>query len=1810
MQAVLYAAWLAICCALLSSSAVAPAVASAMDEGCHGYTGSTCDECRDGRVSPCPSACNTNYCRHTCDSDCIIASSRSRRAEPQACVCVATHCHQSCDDSCDDSCSCTGFACTCTAACDAGCDENCDLCTWMAGRACKGPPPCVCETDQPTLWPTYGPSASPSRYPTTAPSHSPSAAPSHSPSAAPSHSPSVAPSIRPSAHPSITEPTTAPSSNPSTAPSRSPSVVPSNHPSAAPSSAPTMPPSGRPSAAPSSSPSVGPSPSSPTAAPSRGPSAAPSGSPSVAPSSSPSVTPSRSPVVSPSHSPSVPPSRSPSAAPSWSSPSHGPSAAPSSGPSNSPSGAPSTAPSKRSPSSAPSSKPSTAPSTSPSIPPSSSPSATQGGSSPSTAPSSPSVAPSRSPSAAPGSSPATSPSSNPSVAPSSIPLIPPMSNPSWDHPSTAPTWLPTRVPTEARTSAPAGSTQKPTKQPTVSRPPTLVPTHSPTSFPTPVPTASPLQSQTGAPIANTLAPTEVASVRFTSQDGTNWDCRTANSASNKHVLADADRCRQSEVYINPCSLQNPCRNGTCTASTCRDDGSGYAQCSYRTLEDGTSCSLGANHAGKCQAGRCSTLPSDCGSDCDKIRKDRGWHPQCIAEEGCHWQNQGRCIVHAANPNRPCTNGTFQGFCTNGVCARPEPCDRVNCAVLNSQCATGKCVVESATAGNVTLRKGRCVANATHEGAACGIQIPEAGKALITSRCQSARCMWPVKLCMGKLVFHWTNSPAQERKGLGDDALFMITASAESANRLSGTNQDPPGTVNLTLLQTKSDGTELEPRGYTINFTEPQRFPKNYSLWTATRSDSGCNPITWKVEYTWTCSMEGNVVTAHSPWLLAHEQDDPSKTKQGANLEQMFPFDNGNLSGHQVQCIRITPTRARGACRTSRCGELELSILPGTAQVVQVSLFFSVIVLFVVLFAVETVRFRRFYLSLKAVGYAPLTAKRKHVQAGTCARLCPSDAAGQGAGAAGEQLQPEEVLFEECMKLFRPLVKMWNESPYQDLLKEMEARLVVPDGVDKLDRLAAMLEQPWAQRPQAKDQPTQALSLRFFTQEPADIDREMLFGEVPLAKSSSFGHGWPMYSYGATQAQSKDAKPGKAELEEQAYKRYKEKFGGQRNANHYFDPCRLSREWVQSRLFDTAQGLSEKWIKHVGVLLLQSSNVVRHDTGTGLTHVYVRMINKLSRNDRKKYERCEPGDWMALPQASSFSKRPKGLARFLGDYPTNSVMLRVFTEDSVGANLRELTMYPEEREVLLPMFGMMEVRKVQKIRACWLWRYVEGLTCSQFLRTLFHRGGLLVIDLEWMSTLEQYDESVASQESRHPEVGPFLAKVRKDAESADRNLHQRCAAREPVLGGAPPAAATPPRSPPLSGSMGPSPADSPELTHSPLSTGPPRPVLCPQDYPSAEVSPQGAVSSALPRLGGGSPRSPPSEARPESTFKPDPAAETDRGAQEAAQVACTRRVSHGSIIVRPGVSSDCLIAAIDYSNVYASDSESAGGHVPQGEPAGDSVDGGSHEPLRGSRQSRSVTRSPSPSPTPNWAGSPVTDADSAPSGARSARKGAAGPAAAQEHQAHLQPMPPPGFPTRTPPFPPPPPPAGSPPRQQQQQPHEVSPVLLQAAQDAAYHSPLVRSPGSAGAVAQWTHPPPGETRVCPHCNARSAVGEAGGAPWRCPSCGDAGLQRQQSWTVEQAWPSEPQRHSPSAPPRERVSPRGRAEQQQQPQHGKKRSQSRSRSRRARGHGGGRRGTRRRAPDVDPMDAAGTDQGHSHTGAGAHAAAAPSGADELR
>eukprot|EP01062_Namystynia_karyoxenos_P083901 TRINITY_DN9759_c0_g1_i2.p1 TRINITY_DN9759_c0_g1~~TRINITY_DN9759_c0_g1_i2.p1 ORF type:complete len:1505 (+),score=206.73 TRINITY_DN9759_c0_g1_i2:66-4580(+) len=1091
-----------------------------------------------------------------------------------------------------------------------------------------------------------------------------------------------------------------------------------------PTEAPTTPPTAAPTAMPTGTGAPTPAPTAPTASPSWRPTQVPTTSP---PTASPTISPT-APTASPTRTPTRAPSRSPSEAPS-----QGPT-----------SGAPTAQPTKRP--LTPTGEPSGSPSGQPSSQPTAAPSTQEPTQQPSLAPTAPTTPPTAHPSAPPRTA---FPSGSPRTA----------------FPTDGPT--PSRAPT-------APPRPRPTRSPT---PP--VPTAGPSRSPRPRPSQSPARAPTAAPAPPSEPPTSRWNITDTGapscgvatappQTATTFGCsgtRCVPVVGGVYGAPDCGgQCRLPDVPTDLCT-QHHCAPRTCHRTRCVIGREGFASCSETILPDGASCRDGRGK-GHCRSGACEYLP--CSAHCAVERARLGWHAQCVSEK-CAADNQTECDVWAANNNNSCGHGRAQ-TCYGGRCVQDATCRTRGCDSRpppQGECMVGTCVESERGPG--------CLYEPVNESRHCDVYLPGAdGKGVIDQECRGGTCMWLVRFCVGHVRFwriggeevSWHRVSAV-RDGAGRDARRLVDPTpgsdvesevvalhptAAAVALLNNSGGGPPGTVDVTRLVAGSSQTA----DLIVMFEEPIDIAR-YAVVTGS---NGCplsrHPIAWTVDVAWFCKVGEDGQLYHTDWLRfdRRRSGEVMAPRPHAELGPFHPIEQASSYGPWLQCVRFRMERIRGACRAPECGWVE----EGNHDFVLLHEddFIGVLVVLLVLGSVVAAQnvylWYQHYFGVKSANPVPLTAK---------------------AGNIGGK-QARERLFEDCWRLFIPLKKMWEDSTFthQGLLAEMLYRLRVPedsrdDVADiKLERLRQMYQRKWSGLPRDRDPgPTMLLCLRLYTMEAPDIDREMDYPDVPKAKIKSDG---THEKYNGCEE----------DLQNKRWNEYKTKYSKEgedpkRNVSHYSEPCALSRKWASECLFKTYEGITDKWIKYCCAILLQSSAMTPMAEGHNETQYCARVFGELPNKVRAQFEQLRPGDWMALTAASSFAEGRKARACFMGDFAADAVMLLVATsarvdgrQVRVGAGLRGVSMYPEEHEVLFPMFGMMEVTKVRTVGSRGLSEYIQNPSFAQRRSALFR--GLLVIELDWKCSLEECCRDAPVGNTAEVCVN-FFDRIRRDAEASDARL---------------------------------------------------------------------------------------------------------------------------------------------------------------------------------------------------------------------------------------------------------------------------------------------------------------------------------------------------------------------------------------------------------------------------------------------------------
>eukprot|EP01062_Namystynia_karyoxenos_P080883 TRINITY_DN878_c0_g1_i2.p1 TRINITY_DN878_c0_g1~~TRINITY_DN878_c0_g1_i2.p1 ORF type:complete len:1222 (+),score=103.30 TRINITY_DN878_c0_g1_i2:1752-5417(+) len=588
----------------------------------------------------------------------------------------------------------------------------------------------------------------------------------------------------------------------------------------------------------------------------------------------------------------------------------------------------------------------------------------------------------------------------------------------------------------------------------------------------------------------------------------------------------------------------------------------------------------------------------------------------------------------------------------------------------------------------------------------------------------------------------------------DNRVAVVTA-ADVAKLLQDDNDtSKSGDKPLHLDRLTSSGENAGSGGQLIyRFHEMQKVVK-YAL--VTGPTAAQDPISWVVDACKDCQTDGNSstsgVTCPSGWKLVHRSENDTKgldDRRWNTSYHQLSFPVPKYSQRKYHCYRFKPNKLRGGCQTCDSGPEVLRITVTTVGAV-----------FILVFVV--------YGFGIGIGY----------------RMGKARVSGDPPPLTGETLG---VVCDKCARLFYPLIEMWHQQSEATVLDEAVDRLFAPVGTNPLHRLGSMLKQPWYQscrQPESSlhEFPSMALlAMRLYSADPQDIDREMGYPDAPLATALSWGHNTARY------------KPGEAKI---PWSNYKSKclleteadlelYGGKRNSRnycHYSIPNVLCREWAKTEGWRAMQHLvggtffrddrrtkMPGWIKYCSLLYwLASETNVHVDPHSPSEALLVRIIRPDSAAARE-FRKLQVGHWYATPALSSTSRDEKAQGRFMGAHPGDAIVLRFRCGYKVhGISLKEISFYPEEKEVLLAPGTVCKVRKRQWVRR--VWRYVTDTTCLHFLRAVYRP--LLVLDLDYVGPLAEQNHECGKR------VRDWFAEIRSDALLASSVLAEAPAAPSP------------------------------------------------------------------------------------------------------------------------------------------------------------------------------------------------------------------------------------------------------------------------------------------------------------------------------------------------------------------------------------------------------------------------------------------------
>eukprot|EP00756_Hemistasia_phaeocysticola_P014007 Hpha_TRINITY_DN15317_c0_g15::TRINITY_DN15317_c0_g15_i1::g.89549::m.89549 len=322
--------------------------------------------------------------------------------------------------------------------------------------------------------------------------------------------------------------------------------------------------------------------------------------------------------------------------------------------------------------------------------------------------------------------------------------------------------------------------------------------------------------------------------------------------------------------------------------------------------------------------------------------------------------------------------------------------------------------------------------------------------------------------------------------------------------------------------------------------------------------------------------------------------------------------------------------------------------------------------------------------------------------------------------------------------------LFNTSEDQSYVTELAQRAVFPPdegaqggegGEECVQRYARrVLSQPWVDSLAGAQRGLPAvcrLAVRMYSQDPQDIDREMGWEDAPPPGRDSGGHGMEIKEDCARE-----------------WREYKERMQTElgreaRNQSHYRGPSAgcIKLAWELS-----AQGL-KNWRMHLGALHWATSTTSTDVGANMLEHQLVRVFGNLPKSVQKSYAAVKKGHSLALLAPTSASKNELADGQFMGAHPGTAVVLQMHFPSGFaqGLDLSEISMYPGEAEVLLPMWGLFKVtytyteRRLGKV--VYLPPTEKGASWGEWLKGKWPYlrcmvRPIRVIELEWLGCLHE------------------------------------------------------------------------------------------------------------------------------------------------------------------------------------------------------------------------------------------------------------------------------------------------------------------------------------------------------------------------------------------------------------------------------------------------------------------------------------------
>eukprot|EP01062_Namystynia_karyoxenos_P006997 TRINITY_DN12451_c0_g2_i1.p1 TRINITY_DN12451_c0_g2~~TRINITY_DN12451_c0_g2_i1.p1 ORF type:complete len:1248 (+),score=100.33 TRINITY_DN12451_c0_g2_i1:144-3887(+) len=825
---------------------------------------------------------------------------------------------------------------------------------------------------------------------------------------------------------------------------------------------------------------------------------------------------------------------------------------------------------------------------------------------------------------------------NPSVSPTGVPTAPGIpSAPPAAQPTRQPVNRPTMPPTVRPTAAPS---VLPTREPSMG-PSTAVPTVAPSAVSrSSPPSPTPARARTAAPIASPTVPTTLSVTpgprsSTSAPHGSDSECPPAPGCEALRCLA-AGACREAGgCYVGHRGVPR-CGPGPAAA-------------------DGSAC---AEDTGSCVGGICAVVPAQCarGNTCATL----GDAVQC---QMVVCAASGECVTELADDGQECDDGndsTAQDACLGGRCVGVDLC-------LGVRCEAGDC----RSAGACRPSDGACEGEAAPDGTPCaGAAHPVAERECVAGECRTFAAMRFAELALvprgssqAPVAVFTPETPLAPARAACRAADGGPAGWTDTRVALIGELPLGEGAVELAALgvQTFGDLIYLFAEPVALRSVEVTAAPAAPHQAPVRLDVAGCVPApdAQRLRLLGPLCGAGAQEGTLGGYVAAVEDlrwaSLPISAGAAAGSSRSFVINTTDSDLHQ--CYRVRPVQLAGGCGTSCPHESSTIPIVGSAE-----------------------------------GRALLL-----VAAGAIGLLVGFVIGCRSAADATEEPPPltgkdESEVRERCRDALILLAMRWRRCG-SGLFDELAAKMRAPRGVHTQAALRAMLAQPWRdaalRHPQLGRLPEMAqLTLRLYTLEPQDVDREMGWADAPPPGVKTAGHGIHTA-----------LDPAAVATAWAKYCKVHDDIGGSRNESPYRVMNRACFRLCGTLRPSSLDGVGGS-LRYLAALTWATASSRPGAASSGPFRL-VRMLGNLPAATRDGYSALRSGQCFALPCPSSCSAAARADGEFMGDHPAYAVVLHLHfvPETAVGADLSPLSMYPEEAEVLLPPFTVFRVRRLWRPR---------------------------------------------------------------------------------------------------------------------------------------------------------------------------------------------------------------------------------------------------------------------------------------------------------------------------------------------------------------------------------------------------------------------------------------------------------------------------------------------------------------------------------